>query len=96
MNVYDIACGNTRERKLDGDIPNNLQEGRAANGSYPGDKAVKTDDTICVQLHHILIKNKDISSVKYRDVTDLYNIAIYYPEKIGEDYISLDEEDEDA
>ena len=96
VNVYDIACGNMRERKLDGDVPNNLQEGRAANGSYPGDKAVKIEDTICIQLHHILIKNKDISSVKYSDVTDLYNIAIYYPEGIGEDYISLDEEDEDA
>lgn len=92
VKVYDIACGEVRERKLSGNIPNNLQEGRAANDSYPGDKAVRCEDTICVQLHHILIK--DSSSVVYGK-KDLYNFAIYYPENLNKGYTFLDEDEEE-
>lgn len=92
VKIYDIASGRTRERKLSGNVPNNLQEGRAANESYPGDKAVKSDETICIQIHHIVIK--DSSSVTFGN-KDLYNLAIYYPEKLNEGYISLDDEEDD-
>ncbi len=92
VKVYDIACGNVRERKLSGGIPNNLQEGRAANGSYPGDKAIKVEGTICIQLHHIAIKDPTSVTIGNKD---LYNIAVYYPEQLNEGYIFLDEEEDD-
>ena len=94
VKVYDMSSDNLRERKMADGIPNNLQEGAAKNGSYPGDKAFIDEEgnSICVQIHHILIKES--SSVKYGNV-DLYNFAIYYPKELSESYISMNLNDEE-
>ena len=45
---------NYRRRSIKNDKPNNLQAGRAANGSYPGDKHFHSESVVSVQLHHIV------------------------------------------
>lgn len=83
-----------RKRKIVDGKPNNLQAGRADNGSYPGDKHFHSNTTVSVQFHHIVL---DDPGVQYGR-KDLFNLAFYYPTSIGEDFIRLDkpiDDDED-
>lgn len=85
--VYVIEMGYSappRKRKITEGKPEQLFMGYAKNQSYPGDKAIKFDDSICVQLHHLVA---DDVSVKFGN-KDFYNLAIYYPEK--EEYITFE------
>lgn len=85
--VYLIEMGYAappRKRKITDGKPEQLFMGYARNQSYPGDKAIKFDDSICVQLHHLIA---DDVSVKYGN-KDFYNLAIYYPE--NEEYVTFD------
>lgn len=84
---------NYRRRSIKNDKPNNLQAGRAANGSYPGDKHFHSESVVSVQLHHIVLDDPGVIYGK----KDLFNLAFYYPASIGEDFIRLDKpiEDED-
>ncbi len=64
-----------------------LFTGRSTSGSqvYPGDRDIKTEDTICIQLHKIKLKcnqtNKLVNKI-------IYTIAIYYPQCFASGYIS--------
>lgn len=83
-----------RERKIVNGKPNNLQAGRADNGSYPGDKHFHSNTVVSCQFHHIIL---DDPGVQYGR-KDLFNLAFYYPPSIGEDFIRLDkpiDDDED-
>ena len=60
VDVYQMAYQtetslNYRRRSIKNDKPNNLQAGRAANGSYPGDKHFHSESVVSVQLHHIVL-----------------------------------------
>ena len=55
VKLYEIAylaqnIDNLRSHKIEG--LTNIQAGYAKDGSYPGDKAFKDEDTVCFQLHH--------------------------------------------
>jgi hypothetical protein len=78
-----------RKRKIKDGRPEELFMGYAHNGSYPGDKEIKFEDSLCVQIHHVIA---DDLSVKYGN-KDFYNLAIYYPE--NEDYITLNSDEYD-
>jgi hypothetical protein len=56
---------------------------------YPGDREIKSEDTICIQLHKIKLKcdqtNKLVNKV-------IYTIAIYYPQNFASGYISSEPE----
>jgi hypothetical protein len=78
-----------RIRKIKDGKPQELFMGYADNGSYPGDKAFKFDDSLSIQIHHL---KADDLSVKLGN-KDFYNLAIYYPEK--EDYCTLETNDYD-
>ena len=98
VDVYQMAYQtetslNYRRRSIKNDKPNNLQAGRAANGSYPGDKHFHSESVVSVQLHHIVLDDPGVIYGK----KDLFNLAVYYPASIGEDFIRLDKpiEDED-
>lgn len=83
-----------RKRKIVNGKPNNLQAGRADNGSYPGDKYFHSNTVVSCQFHHIIL---DDPGVQYGR-KDLFNLAFYYPPSIGEDFIRLDkpiDDDED-
>ena len=82
-----------RSHKVPGGKPANLIQGHSPDGVYPGDANFKFDDTICFQLHHYVIKDDGYIGNKVA-----CNLAIYYPEKLGADYIALNsalEEDEE-
>ena len=96
VDVYQMAYQtesslNYRKRKIVNNKPINLQAGRAENGSYPGDKFFKSDSYVSVQFHHIRI---DDPGVIYGN-KDLYNLAFFYPQSIGENFIRLDKLIED-
>lgn len=91
--IYDMACGEIRERALSRGLPINLQAGRT--GDYPGDREFKADSMISIQLHHVQIK--EASSVLYSN-NSFYNLAVYYPEQLEQGYIATagaEDDDED-
>ena len=76
-----------RKRKIVDGKPQELFMGYARNGSYPGDKEIKFDDSLCIQVHHLI---SDDISVIYGN-KDFYNFAIHYPE--NEEYITFESDD---
>ena len=64
-----------------------LFTGRSNSGNqvYPGDREIKKDDTICIQIHKVKLKcnqtNKFVGKI-------IYTLAIYYPEEFATGYIS--------
>ena len=83
-----------QERRLTGSgKPSNLQMGRAANGSYPGDREIKFEDSLCVQVYHIKLKDSQLRA-EYNN-KDLYNITLYYPQSLSTSFISTDTTDDD-
>lgn len=78
-----------RSHKID-DL-RNIQAGYAKNGSYPGDKYFKEEDTVCFQLHHYRI-NKPYDPLNNKD---LYNFCIYYPELLATSFVGTEDDDED-
>lgn len=96
VDVYQMAyqtenSGHFRKRCIKDGKPNNLQAGRAENGSYPGDKSFCSDAVISVQFHHIVL---DDPGVQY-GIKDLFNLAFFYPPTIGEYFIGLDKSYDD-
>ena len=94
--IFEMAFGVTtlQERRLTGSgKPSNLQMGRAANGSYPGDREIKFEDSLCVQVYHIKLKDSQLRA-EYNN-KDLYNITLYYPQSLSTSFISTDTTDDD-
>jgi hypothetical protein len=71
-----------------------LFTGRSTTGSqvYPGDREIKLEDTICIQLHQVKLKcnqtNKFVGKI-------IYTLAIYYPVHFATGYISSEQENFD-
>jgi hypothetical protein len=71
-----------------------LFTGRSTSGSqvYPGDREIKLDDTICIQIHKVKLKcnqtNKFVGKI-------IYTLAIYYPLNFATGYISSEPENFD-
>jgi hypothetical protein len=68
-----------------------LFTGRSTTGSqvYPGDREIKTEDEICIQIHKIKLKCDDINKYVGKII---YTIAIYYPEVFATGYTSVEPE----
>lgn len=83
---YRERSFNTTTLKID-----QLFTGRSTTGSqvYPGDREIKSEDTICIQLHKVKLKcdqtNKLVNKI-------IYTIAIYYPLNFATGYISSEPE----
>jgi hypothetical protein len=95
-NVHFIQMAyesNFRERSFDTSTFKIKQHfsGRDARGKdvYPGDNEIKSEDTICIQIHKIKLKcdqtNKLVNKI-------IYTIAIYYPLNFATSYISSEPE----
>lgn len=96
IDVYQMAYQTEtsrkfRSRSIKNNKPNNLQAGRAANGSYPGDKDFCSNSVVSVQFHHIVLDDPGVQYGK----KDLFNLAFFYPSTIGEDFIRLNKPIED-
>lgn len=95
IRMYEIAYMakdqmlRSHKLKANNIIPN-LMFGYAENGSYPGDKHFKTEDTICFQIHKYKIDSKGYLGNKIA-----YNLTVYYPEQFGADYISMNSLEEE-
>lgn len=67
----------------------NLHSGRSTNGVkvYPGDAAIKFDDSICIQIHKVKLK---CDSVQWGGQI-AYTLAIYYPSEFAINYVETEE-----
>ena len=68
---------------------NNIFSGPDPKGFevYPGDKGIKFEDSLCIQIHKIRIKG-DTLSVKWGGQV-LYTLGIYYPEDFAHSFVSI-------
>ncbi len=69
---------------------NNIFAGPSNSGTtpYPGDRRIRFEDSICIQLHHIKIKD-DSSSILWGN-KKLYTLGIYYPEDFAHSFVGID------
>jgi hypothetical protein len=69
---------------------NNIFSGRSTSGKdvYPGDKAIRFEDSLCIQIHKIKVK-QDSLSVKWGNQV-LYTLGIYYPEDFAHSFIGIE------
>lgn len=90
--LYEMSYDFLRERKLTSDLEiQNLQMGQSPNGQLPGDKEFCFNDSLCFQIHHFKIEqNATMYSRK-----ELYNIVVYYPKSFEQDYLYIEQDEED-
>ena len=67
----------------------NIFSGRSTSGTqvYPGDRGIKFEDSLCIQIHKIKIKDSS-TSVKWGGKV-LYTLGIYYPESFAHSFIGI-------
>lgn len=88
--AYDAEHQNDiRTRRIRNNKPINLMVGVSPNGKLLGDDEYKFEDSICFQLHHFQIKDAGIIGNK-----KAYNITVYYPEKLEQAFVALNDNDE--
>jgi hypothetical protein len=86
---YEVIQG--RERALNTDegklLISNIFSGRSTSGSdtYPGDKAIRFEDSICIQIHKIRLKH---SSMQW-DKKVVYTLGLYYPEDFAHSFVGI-------
>jgi hypothetical protein len=83
-------AGNPREREFDENAMkiNELHTGRSTSGSdiYPGDATIRFEDSICIQLHKVKLKNH---SIRWGGKI-AYTLAIFYPNEFAIDYVTTE------
>ena len=67
---------------------NNIFSGRSTSGKeiYPGDKGIRFEDSLCVQIHKIKVKH---NSMQW-DKKVLYTLGIYYPEDFAHSFVGVE------
>lgn len=91
--VFEMAFAvkQGRERRLElenGRLKiNNIFSGRSTSGvdKYPGDKAIKFEDSLCIQIHKIKIKHQSM----LWDNKIVYTLGIYYPEDFAHSFVGI-------
>lgn len=87
---YAVEKG--RERAIDTENGkwkiSNIFSGRSTTGSetYPGDKGIRFEDSICIQIHKIKLKH---TSMQW-DKKVIYTLGIYYPEDFAHSFVGID------
>lgn len=91
--IFEMAYSvdNGRERSLDtenGKLKiSNIFSGRSLSGSdtYPGDKGIRFEDSICIQIHKIRLKH---ASMQWANKL-VYTFGIYYPEDFAHSFVGI-------
>ena len=89
--AFEVEKG--RERSLEGSNNqlkiNNIFSGRSTSGTdtYPGDKGIKFEDSICIQIHKIKLKHASMSMLWDKKV--IYTLGIYYPEDFAHSFVGI-------
>lgn len=67
---------------------NNIFSGRSTSGKevYPGDKGIRFEDSLCIQIHKIKVKH---TSMQW-DKKVLYTLGIYYPEDFAHSFVGVE------
>lgn len=67
---------------------NNIFSGRSTSGKevYPGDKGIKFEDSLCIQIHKIKVKHTSM----HWDKKVLYTLGIYYPEDFAHSFVGVE------
>ena len=86
---FTVVSG--RERSLDMESGkmkiSNIFSGRSTSGSetYPGDKGIKFEDSLCVQIHKVKLKH---DSMLWANKV-VYTLGIYYPEDFAHSFVGI-------
>lgn len=98
VDLYEMAYkadkDSLRTHEIRDDKVINLMAGRSIEGlkEYEGDAFFKDPNTLSVQLHHFIMKYKsDITHPNHGK--EAYAIALHYPKKMEESYVSLKTEE---
>lgn len=67
---------------------NNIFSGRSTSGKevYPGDRGIRFEDSLCIQIHKIKVKH---TSMQW-DKKILYTLGIYYPEDFAHSFVGVE------
>ena len=65
----------------------NIFSGRSTSGvqTYPGDRDIKFDEALCIQIHRIRLTD---SSMQW-DKRMLYTLGMYYPEELSHAFVGI-------
>lgn len=91
--VFEMAYGveKVRERSLIGTSDqlkiNNIFTGRSTSGKdiYPGDKGIKFEDSLCIQVHKVRLKH---ASMQW-DKKVIYTLGMYYPGGFAHSFVGI-------
>lgn len=66
---------------------NNIFSGRSTSGSqvYPGDKGIKFEDSICIQIHKIKLQHR---SIQWGNKV-IYTLGLYYPVDLSHSFVAV-------
>ena len=71
---------------------NNIFSGRSTtekDESYKGDKSIKFDDSLCIQIHKIQVQDDECNQYFNSNWHDkiIYNLGIYYPDDFVNSFV---------
>ena len=88
--VYFMSGRQPRERRLSNkdEIEQLFQGSNSEKGEliYPGDREIKNSEEVSIQIHKLLLKDKETKKIIFNDI---YTIAIWLPYELGRDYQEL-------
>jgi len=92
--VFEMSYGvvNGRERSLVTEKEilkiSNIFSGRSTSGSqtYPGDKGIRFEDSLCIQIHKVKLKH---NSMQW-DKKLVYTLGIYYPVDFAHSFVGIE------
>lgn len=92
--VFEMSYGviNGRERSLVTEKEilkiSNIFSGRSTSGTqtYPGDKGIRFEDSLCIQIHKIKLKH---NSMQW-DKKLVYTLGIYYPVDFAHSFVGIE------
>lgn len=88
--AYQVVEGRKRTIRIEKGryMVNELFSGRSTTGkeTYPGDRDIKFDDTLCIQIHKVLAKDCVDSQMIGKQ---FYTLGIYYPEELSHSFVGM-------
>ena len=88
--AYDITKSKgTSLKEIKGVLKlSNIFSGRSTSGKdvYPGDKGIRFEDSLCIQIHKIKVKHTSM----LWDKKVLYTLGIYYPEDFAHSFVGVE------
>jgi hypothetical protein len=88
--AFKVASGRERALKLDKGryVVNQIFSGASTKGSdsYPGDREIKYEDALCIQIHKIKPKESPDSQLIGKL---FYTLGVYYPNEISHSFVGM-------